>query len=95
MNNLKVNVVYRDKNLDPVYEKTYALRDYTDMIRMNIMRIITDVEDIVYTANGNLPKDDWSDKTFVAFQHIKHKLLDNAGAIGRLPDEISGGETNG
>lgn len=93
-NNLKVNVVYRDKNLDPTYERSYFLRDYTDMIRMNLIRVISDVEDLIYTMSDNKTKQEWPDSVWVKFQHIKHKILDNAGSIGRLPDDI-GGDDNG
>lgn len=55
-NNLKVNVVYRDKNLEPTYERSYFLRDYTDMIRMNLIRVISDVEDLIYTMSDNKTK---------------------------------------
>lgn len=92
---LKVNVVYRDKNLEPTYEMLYYLNDYTDMIRMNLIRVITDVEDLVYILTNNKTKEDWSDQVWVKFQHIKHKILDNAGSIGRLPNDIIGGDDNG
>lgn len=90
--NLKVTVVYRDKNLDPTYERSYFLKDYTDMIRMNLIRVISDIEDLIYIMNDNKSKQDWSDDVWVKFQHIKHKILDNAGSIGRLPDDIGGGD---
>lgn len=92
MTDLKIKVVYRDKNLDPTFIKTYPLRDYTDMLRMNLVHIISDVEDLVYRTTGK-SKDEWDDDTWTRFQHIKHKLLDNAGSISRLPsDLIEGGE---
>lgn len=92
MDDLKVKVVYRDRNLNPTSEKTYLLHDYTDMLKMNILRIIADIEDLVYITNGNKPKDEWSDDTWTAFQRIRHKLLDKAGSIGRLPDDLVGDE---
>lgn len=42
-NDLKVTVVYRDKHLEPTYERSYFLSDYTDMLRMNLIRVISDV----------------------------------------------------
>lgn len=90
MDHLKVKVVYRDCNLNPTSEKTYLLHDYTDMLRMDILRAVTDVEDLVYIATGNKPKDEWNDETWTAFQRLRHKLLDKAGSIGRLPDNIVG-----
>ena len=83
MDELKVKVVYRDRDLNPTSEKTYLLRDYTDMLKMDILRAVADVEDLVYITNGNKPKDEWT-----AFQRIRHKLLDKAGSIGRLPNDI-------
>ena len=88
MDELKVKVVYRDRDLNPTSEKTYLLRDYTDMLKMDILRAVADVEDLVYITNGNKPKDEWSDDTWTVFQRIRHKLLDKAGSIGRLPNDI-------
>ena len=48
MDDLKVKVVYRDRNLNPTSEKTYLLHDYTDMLKMDILRVIADIEDLVY-----------------------------------------------
>lgn len=90
MDALKVKVVYRDRNLNPTSEKTYLLRDYTDMLKMDMLHLVEDVEDLVLIANGNKPKDEWNDDTWTAFQRIRHKLLDKAGAVGRLPDNMVG-----
>jgi len=57
-----------------------------EMVRADLLRLITDVEDLVYQANGNKPKNEWTDESWAAFCRIKHKLLDKAGDIGRLPD---------
>ena len=86
---LGVQVVYRNKDMEPVYSKTYSLKEYTDMLRTDLLRLVTDVEDLCYAANGNKDKEEWSDATFAAFNKIKHKLLDKAGDIGRLPDNIT------
>ena len=83
-----VLAIYRDKDMTPVYTKTYTLREYTDMIRVDLMRLISDVEDLCYEVNGNRAKEDWSDETYSAFSKIKHKLLDKAGDISRLPDNL-------
>ena len=83
-----VRVTYKDKDLRPVYTKTYSLKEYTDMLRTDLLRIVTDVENMCYTVNDNRPKEDWSDETFEEFSRIKHKLLDKAGDIGRLPSNI-------
>ena len=96
VNELGVTVTYRDKNLQPVYSKTYTIKEYSDMLRADLLRLVTDIEDLCYAANENKAKEEWSDETFVLFNKIKHKLLDKAGDIGRLPSNltmITGGES--
>lgn len=85
---LCVKVTYRDKDMNPTYSKTYSLGEYTDMLRTDLMRLVTDVENLCYLANDNKPKNEWSDETFSMFCLIKHKLLDKAGDIGRIPGNI-------
>lgn len=88
MKNIGVKVVYRNKDLEPIYERSYSLKEYTDMIRSDQLRLITDVEDMVYRANDNKPKTEWSSELWEDFCRIKHKLLDKAGDIGRLPENV-------
>lgn len=88
MNDIGVKVTYRNEKLDPVYEKIYSLKEYTDMLRADLLRLITDVEDMIYRANDNKPREEWTDETWAAFCRFKHKLLDKAGDIGRLPENI-------
>ena len=85
---LCVRVTYRNKYMQPTYSKTYALEDYTDMIRADLMKLVSDVENLCYAANDNKPKEEWTDDTFSWFCLIKHKLLDKAGDIGRIPENI-------
>lgn len=86
--NLGVKVTYRNRALEDVYTKTYSIEEYTDMLRADLLRLVTDIEDLCYTVNGGKPKEEWTDDTFVAFTKIKHKLLDKAGDIGRMPDNL-------
>lgn len=80
-----VTVTYRDKDLRPTYTRTYTLPEYADSIRSDLQQLVGEVETLGYLANGNKPKEEWSDESFAAFTRIKHKLLDKAGEIGRLP----------
>ena len=89
--NITVSVTYRNKTMDPVYTKVYTLREYTEMLHSDILKVITDVENLGYIANDDKEKSEWSDETFRLFSRIKHKLLDKAGEIGRIPDNISVG----
>lgn len=83
-----VRVVYRNQNLKPVYTKEYTLHEYTEMLQDDLRWLVTDVENLCYDASGGKPKTEWSDRMWVAFNSIKHKLLDKAGDIGRLPNTL-------
>lgn len=39
-NRYMVNVVYHDRNLEPVSERTYTLKEYTEMMSLDLRRII-------------------------------------------------------
>lgn len=86
--NLKAKVVYRNRQKQTVQECEYALEDYMDMMSMDMKRLITDVEDLVYMSNNNSPKEEWPEWQLVSFNKIKTKLLDKAGEMERLPDSI-------
>lgn len=86
--NLNVKITYRNARLEPVDTQMYSLSDYTEMMRNDLLKIITDVEDAFYSASGNRHKDEWPDDVWASFMKVKHKLLDKAGDIGRLPQNI-------
>lgn len=92
--NLNVHVVYRNSKMQPVADEFTPFKEYTTVIANDITKMITDVEDIIYTATG-LSRDDWSDGVWAKFARLKHKMLDEAGAIRRLPENIVGGGTDG
>ena len=87
-NDIGIKVIYRNRDMTPTYSKTYTLNEYTDMLRADLLRLVTDIEDLCYTANSGNPKEEWTEETFTAFNKIKHKLLDKAGDIGRIPENI-------
>ena len=58
------------------------------MLRSDLLKLITDVEDMAYKLNENKSKEQWADETWASFCRIKHKLLDKAGDIGRLPENL-------
>lgn len=89
---LCVKIIYRNGMMEPVYEKEYEFTDYCDMQREDLLRLITDVEDMVYTASGGKPKEAWDDRTWEVFCKVKHKLQDKAGDIGRLPQNMKEAE---
>lgn len=85
---LNVKVTYRNSKLEPVSTQLYSLEDYTEMMRNDLLKIISDVEDSFYVACGNKHRDEWPDELWSSFARIKHKVLDKAGDIGRLPENL-------
>ena len=88
VNEIFVKIIYRDKDLQPTYTRTYTLAEYADAIRSDLQSLVGEVETLGYLANDNKPKEEWSDESFAVFSRTKHKLLDKAGEIGRLPSNL-------
>lgn len=83
-----VRVVYRNRDMEPSYTETYTLEEYTAMIRTDLHRLVSDVEELCYAANEGRAKEEWTDETFYGFNKIKHKLLDKAGEVERIPQNL-------
>lgn len=83
-----VRVTYRNNKMEIVDMKVYTLDSYASMLRNDLLRVITDIEDVIYAAKDNIPKDMWDDGTWSAYCRLKHRILDKAGAIERLPETI-------
>lgn len=84
-----VKVEYKNKNLETVVEKEYDFIAYTEMLNLELMRLIMEVEDAFYTFSGNQTKDMWSPEMKERFKKIRHKMLDEANAIKRLPQNLT------
>lgn len=91
--NLKAKVVYKNRDLKPISECEYDLKDYTQMMSFDMKRIITDIEDLIYTMYGSKSKYEWDESTVAQFNKIKHKILDKAGELERLSDNIFDADT--
>ena len=88
MNDFTVKIAYKNKNLEDVSKHTYGFKQYTEMVKLELMRIIMDVEDAFYMLQGEKAKEDWDEKTMAQFQKIRHKLLDQANAVERIPQNL-------
>lgn len=88
MDDFTVKVSYKNKNLEKVNEQTYELKQYLEMTKLELMRIIMDVEDSFIYMNDGKQKEEWPAETINRFNRIRHKLLDQANSIERLPDNI-------
>lgn len=88
MENIGVNISYKNSKQETVCNKTYTLEEYTKLMHADQLRLISDVEDMAYKLNQGKPKSEWTDDSWAAFCCIKHKLLDKAGEIERLPQNL-------
>lgn len=89
MSDFKVKIEYKNKNLETVVEKEYNFIDYTEMLNLELKHILMDVEDAFYYLSGNKQKNDWGSELTERFNKIRHKILDQANAIKRLPENLS------
>lgn len=89
MSDFKVKIEYKNKDLETVVEKEYSFIDYTEMINLELKRILMDVEDAFYYLSDNKQKSEWTPELTEKFQKIRHKLLDQANSIKRLPENLS------
>lgn len=88
MSDFTVKIEYKNKDLETVIEKEYEFSQYTELLNLELMRVIAETEDAFYYLTGK-QKEDWDGETKSRFQHIRHKLLDQANAIRRLPQTLS------
>ena len=89
MSDWKVTIEYKNQDLETVVEKEYDFIDYTDMINLELKRVLLEIEDAFYYFSGNKQKQDWSPDLTERFKKIRHKILDQANAIKRLPINLS------
>lgn len=89
MSDFKVTIKYKNKDLETVVEKEYSFTDYTDMLNLEIKRVLMDVEDAFYYFSGNKQKSEWDSELMERFNKIRHKLLDQANSVKRLPENLS------
>jgi len=89
MSDFIVKIEYKNKDLETVIEKEYDIISYTSLLYAELMGIITEVENVFYEINEGKQKTDWSAESMERFQKIRHKILDQANAIRRLPDNLT------
>lgn len=89
MSDWTVKIEYKNKNLETVVEKEYDFVQYSEMLNLELKRIIMDIEEAFYAFSGNKQKKDWDPEMTERFKKIRHKILDQANAILRLPNNLS------
>jgi len=89
MSDFKVRVAFKNKDLETVVEKEYDFIDYTMLVNLDLKRILKNIEDAFSYFNDGKPKEEWSKEVFELFSNIRHKILDSANAVRRLPENLS------
>lgn len=89
MSEFKVKIEYKNENLETVVEKEYDFEQYTAMLHLDLMHILADVEAAFYHFCDGQRKEDWPEEEKKRFQAIRHKILDEANALKRLPITLS------
>ena len=84
-----VTIQYKNKDLETVVEKEYDIITYTEMVEASLMRAISEIEAAFYTFSGNKRKEDWPEDLQESFKKIRHRLLDQANSIKRLPHNLT------
>ena len=93
---LSVHITHRNSKLQPVADEYYRLDEYAVLLGNDILRMISDVEDLIYTTTGGVQRDEWPDEIWSKYSRLKHKMLDAAGSVKRLPDNlVKGGGGDG
>lgn len=83
-----VRLDYKNKNLEIISQREYSFEDYAELLRSGLTRLILDVEDLAYRATDAKSKEEWPDDVMSSFNRIRHKLLDMAGEVHRLSDNL-------
>lgn len=89
MSDWKVNIEYKNENMETVVEKEYDFIDYTAMVSQELLKVLWDIENAFYVFSGNKKKEDWTPEEKERFGKIRHKMLNQINAIKRLPNTLS------
>lgn len=80
-----VSVTYKNSQLDQVRTRTYRFDEYCNDLRNNVLAAIGEVELAMGVAQGDPDKSKWSESSMEHFKKVRHKLLDVANNVSRLP----------
>lgn len=89
MSKKNVRIEYKNAEGILVGSEDMDLTEYAMMKKLALQRVIGDVEKLIYTMNGNLPRAQWSEETMKQFSAIRRQLLDVAGDVGRIPEQMT------
>ena len=65
MSDFTVKIEYKNKDLETVIEREYEFSQYTELLNLELMRVIAETEDAFYHLTGE-KKEDWDNETKTA-----------------------------
>lgn len=86
-NHLLIRVTYQNEDMETVYDEVLSLDEYTGLLKNDLQKVISDVESLIYQLTDK-KRADWGEPVWAAFNRIRHKLLDKAGQVARIPENI-------
>lgn len=84
----KVRVEFRNRDMEIVSEKVYTFHDHIEILKTGLIRLIPDIEDLAYRATDGKSKEEWPEDVIASFSRLRHKVLDMAGEVARLPSNM-------
>lgn len=88
MQGFSIAIEYRDKDMNKIGESEYSLKDYVEKQRYDMMKILVDIEDIIYEATDKKPKEEWPDRYAQIFKNARHRIFDVANSVCRIPETM-------
>lgn len=83
-----VTIKYKNERLEPVGERSFTFEQYCDYLSAELKHLILDIEDMFYNAEDGKEKEKWGGYNTFLFNKFRHKLLDCANAIERVPSQL-------
>lgn len=87
-NTCTVLIQHKTKDGEVYLEKEYSLADYTKLVASEMIYLVVDVENAFYEYEGQKNKAEWSKNGKKRFGEIRHKILDYANSVKRLPENL-------
>lgn len=78
---MRIKIEYKNKDLEIVGYDYFEFDLYLQKMSQDVIGVLSDIEKCLDSHNADYNNDN-------AFRYIRHKLLDIAGALKRLPDNI-------
>jgi hypothetical protein len=88
LSKLVVRVQYRNAAREIIGEEEFPLINYMKIQENRAMHLVTDVENLLYDIFDGKPKEEWPDHAYREFLLLRHKILDHAGNVGRVPEML-------